>query len=260
MQILTSKQHATFLMFLSGVKGELHEWQLVNIRLAENFAAQLSIGQVSEILQDKFGDKEGRIYIGSNMELLMFMHGGPDLGPTELSTKVEKLLPVGSCEIMVQQPTPEGLAQYDISISFEGQQSVSVLSIIRQTRKENIVLLADDDAYMRVLVKKGIGPGYTVHEAADGGEVFSLYKKHMPDIVFLDIHMPGREGTDNLRRILAYDPNAYIIMLSADSSPANVEATVQQGAKGFLTKPFPRERLLSYLQKCPTITKGLAVR
>jgi two-component system chemotaxis response regulator CheY len=113
-----------------------------------------------------------------------------------------------------------------------------------------IVLVADDDMYMRLLVKKGVGVGTVVHEVADGSEVLSAYKTHVPNILFLDIHMPNLEGPIVLRSILEFDPNAYIVMLSADSTPENVKMTSQYGAKGFLGKPFTKEKLQDYVKKC----------
>ncbi|OFW87090.1 MAG: hypothetical protein A3J37_05440 [Alphaproteobacteria bacterium RIFCSPHIGHO2_12_FULL_45_9] len=123
----------------------------------------------------------------------------------------------------------------------------------RKARVEKIILIADDDMYMRMLIKKGIGSHYTVQEVIHGSEIVAAYKKYLPDILFLDIHMPGKDGLENLEAILTYDPQAYIIMLSSDSSPENVIWTTKHGAKGFIAKPFAKDKLVEYVKKCPTI-------
>jgi two-component system, chemotaxis family, chemotaxis protein CheY len=82
----------------------------------------------------------------------------------------------------------------------------------------------------------------------------AAYKQYAPDILLLDIHMPGKDGLEVLHDIQDIDPQAYIIMLSADSSAENVGYTLQEGAKGFMTKPFTREKLLELTHKCPTIS------
>jgi two-component system chemotaxis response regulator CheY len=125
---------------------------------------------------------------------------------------------------------------------------------IRAMRRENVILVADDDMYMRILVKNGIASLATVREVEDGNEIIGAYKRYMPDILFLDIHMPNREGTDVINDILTIDPKAYVIMLSADSSQENIELSTRRGAKDFLAKPFTKDKLMGYIKKCPTIS------
>jgi two-component system chemotaxis response regulator CheY len=197
-----------------------------------------------------FRNKEGKLYICNNREILMLLRWGPNHNTAEISKSVEERLPAGSCEVHAHEPTPEGIAKFEMLITYK---KPVALADLRRARREKIILIADDDMYMRMLVKKGASDGATVHEIADGGEVLAAYKKYVPDILFLDIHMPNKEGTDILQDILALDSNAYIIMLSADSSRENVSLALKQGAKGFLTKPFTKEKLQEYIRKCPTI-------
>jgi DNA-binding NarL/FixJ family response regulator len=61
-------------------------------------------------------------------------------------------------------------------------------------------------------------------------------------------------GAGILTDILAVDPDAYVIMFSADSSRHNVERTALQGAKGIMAKPFSKDKLMEYIERCPTLS------
>ncbi|MBI1309147.1 MAG: response regulator [Proteobacteria bacterium] len=124
---------------------------------------------------------------------------------------------------------------------------------MRLKNTRNTIIIADDDLFVRKVIGSVLSPLADVVEVADGAEVLATYKKTMPDILFLDIHLPHQSGLDILGHIVEYDPEAYIIMLSADSSMDNVTHVQKFGVKGFLTKPFPRQRIMKYLQSCPTI-------
>ncbi len=117
----------------------------------------------------------------------------------------------------------------------------------------NKVLIADDDFYMRNLAKMALEEMVQVIEAENGEQALELYKEHRPNVVLLDIHMPGRNGKDVLRQVLAQDPEAYVVMMSADSVADNVIETHHAGASGFISKPFQKDVILRYLIQCPTI-------
>lgn len=119
------------------------------------------------------------------------------------------------------------------------------------TESNRKILVADDDFYMRSIVKVGLSKVAEIIEATTGTEVLDLYKKHKPAMVILDIHLPGKSGHEVLKEILAFDPSAYICMLSADSVVENVRESQTVGAKGFIAKPFTKEILLRQVQRCP---------
>ena len=251
MEILSYKNHQELLDYLPHVKSSLREWLFVDVRLTENSDKDFAITDAADLIHSLFESKEGKLYICNDREILMLLRWGQSHDLVEITKSVEERLPAGSCEIHVREPTPEGIAKFEMLITYRKPVG---LADIRRARQEKIILVADDDMYMRMLVKKGANEGITVHEVADGKYVLASYKKYIPDILFLDIHMPNTEGTNNLQNILFIDPKAYIIMLSADSSRENVELTAHKGAKGFLTKPFTKEKLQEYIRKCPTVS------
>ena len=101
------------------------------------------------------------------------------------------------------------------------------------------VMLVDDhpvvrDGYRRLLETEA--DISVVAEASNGEICCSEYKKYMPDVVVLDLSMPGIGGLEAMRRIRAYDPGAHILVFSMHASESMVSHAMQAGATGYLTK------------------------
>lgn len=122
----------------------------------------------------------------------------------------------------------------------------------RNERDENIIMIAEDDMFMRSLAKAAIEGLGTIVEAENAKNVMPQYIKYKPDILFLDIHLPGGDGLQILEEILEYDEDAHIVILSADSNEENIKFTSQKGAQGFITKPFTKEKMIETIKACPT--------
>jgi two-component system, chemotaxis family, chemotaxis protein CheY len=103
------------------------------------------------------------------------------------------------------------------------------------------VLLADDEKHVRVLVKAILMPlgGEVVGEAANGDEAVALYKQTRPDVVLLDINMPGKDGRAALREIIEFDSTAVAVMLTSMSDLATVQASLEEGASHYIRKDTP---------------------
>lgn len=117
--------------------------------------------------------------------------------------------------------------------------------------KKNLILIADDDNFVRAQVKEALNGLADIIEAESGEEAIELYQAKKPQILILDIHLPKENGKVILQKILKEDPSAYVIMFSADSKLQNVKETNLNGAKGFVAKPFTKEALLKYVLSCP---------
>ena len=111
------------------------------------------------------------------------------------------------------------------------------------------VLIVDDASFMRKLLGYIISKsGFEiVGEGGNGQEGFDLYKKLKPDIVTLDITMPGVTGLECVKMIREFDPNANIVMCSAMGQQAMVIEAIQAGAKDFIVKPFQATRVIEAL-------------
>ena len=101
-------------------------------------------------------------------------------------------------------------------------------------------LIADDSEFARknasLFVSK-LG-GVVVGEATNGQEAVEQYGRLHPDVVLMDITMPGMEGTEAVAKIVRDDPGAVIIMVSALGHTGILQKAIELGAKHFITKPI----------------------
>lgn len=113
------------------------------------------------------------------------------------------------------------------------------------------IMLVDDAAFMRMMLKNTLSQaGYTdLLEAEDGVKAVETYAAEKPDLVFMDITMPNKDGLETLKEIKAMDPGAMIVMCSAMGQETMVMDSIKSGAKDFIVKPFKPERVLSTVKK-----------
>jgi two-component system chemotaxis response regulator CheY len=113
------------------------------------------------------------------------------------------------------------------------------------------ILIADDSSYMRETLRDILqGAGHEiVAEAANGPNAVEIYKALLPDIVMLDMTMPGESGLDTLRSIIRINNSAVVIILTAVGKPEKVLEALNAGAKGYVTKPFDESSVLNAISK-----------
>jgi CheY-like chemotaxis protein len=101
------------------------------------------------------------------------------------------------------------------------------------------ILVVDDEPYVCKLLRKFlVEKGYEVQEANDGPGALAAYKRQRPDMVLLDIKMPGMDGIETLREIRALDPTACIIMITALHDETLARRAFSEGAREYITKPI----------------------
>jgi two-component system invasion response regulator UvrY len=109
------------------------------------------------------------------------------------------------------------------------------------------VLLVDDHAVVRSgfrLLLQSLADMSVVAEADSGEAACQLYLELTPDVVVMDLGMPGMGGLEALRRIRARHPQARVLALSAHDDPMHARRCLQEGALGFLSKRSAPEALL----------------
>ena len=107
------------------------------------------------------------------------------------------------------------------------------------------VLAVDDEPMVLNLLERTLKPaGYNVVLASDGGSALKLLDQHSPDLVVLDIMMPGLNGFQVLR-LMRQHSSVPIIMLTARREVEMVRDALNVGADDYVRKPFGREELLA---------------
>lgn len=110
------------------------------------------------------------------------------------------------------------------------------------------ILVVDDEPQIRRIMRTTLtGAGYEVDDAKTGEEALARIREYRPDLVLLDINMPGMGGVETCKAI-RLDPNVAIIMLTVhNTEKAKVEA-LDAGADDFVTKPFSTPELLARIR------------
>lgn len=109
------------------------------------------------------------------------------------------------------------------------------------------VLLVDDTLYMRQYLRETLSrAGYEiVGEAEDGEKALELYPELKPELVFLDLVMPKKDGVSVLKQLREQDPAARVIAMSDLSQDALIREVMLAGAHDYLVKPFEEYPLLN---------------
>ncbi|MBQ1049913.1 response regulator transcription factor [Micromonospora sp. C51] len=88
-------------------------------------------------------------------------------------------------------------------------------------------------------------PGFeVVGEAADGAEALTMAARHHPDVVLMDLRMPGMDGVSAIGRLVATDSPAKVLVLTTYDTDADVLPAIEAGATGYLLKDAPRDELV----------------
>ena len=116
--------------------------------------------------------------------------------------------------------------------------------------KESILVVEDEDDIRELLRYNLAKEGYQVTGAASGEEALKAVRVAMPDLVLLDLMLPGLDGLE-VCRSLKQDPqtrNLPIVMLTAKGEEADIVAGLELGADDYITKPFSLRVLLARLR------------
>lgn len=114
------------------------------------------------------------------------------------------------------------------------------------------ILIADDSLFMRSILRDILSDKYNIIEAESGAQTKQQFKDEKPDLILLDIIMPGgeEEGIKVLRKIGKANPKTKVVMISAVGQEAIVNECKKLGALDFIVKPFDREEVIRVVQKC----------
>lgn len=129
----------------------------------------------------------------------------------------------------------------------------SSIGLRRQKRDYPLVQVIEDDRFTASYTSGILHREYDMVLSRNGEDAILQYIETAPDIVFIDIHLPGLNGHQVLQALKIIDPKIYAVMLSVDTVKENIVKSAEGGANNFLKKPFSRERLLSIVKASPYI-------
>jgi DNA-binding NarL/FixJ family response regulator len=116
------------------------------------------------------------------------------------------------------------------------------------TNSKPIRILVVDDHFM---VRMGLSASLNVEsdmevvaEAANGEDALRAYRKHLPNLVLMDLRLPGMSGTECTTAMVREFPDASILMLSTHSGEEEIYRALQAGARGYIVKSIMRDELL----------------
>ena len=112
------------------------------------------------------------------------------------------------------------------------------------------ILIVDDQFGIRVLLYEVFGKeGYKTFQAANGKEALDLVKKNHPDLVLLDMKIPGMDGLEILKRVKKYDQSIKVIMMTAYGELDMINEASKHGAITHITKPFDIDHLRNIVKE-----------
>jgi DNA-binding NarL/FixJ family response regulator len=126
------------------------------------------------------------------------------------------------------------------------------------------VMLVDDHAMVRAGLKALLEQFDGIHvagEAASGSQAIELVKQLQPDVILMDLSMPGMDGIEAIQRILAILPNQHILVLTGFLDEERLIQAVRAGAQGCVDKTIPPEELVQAIRDVcsgkPSLNSGL---
>lgn len=207
--------------------------------------------------------KNGREFILSIAGYLNRAAGDDWVSFYEVSLQINKLLIVVEQKLEKQRKAEEEKRKL-----FEQQQHIRKRYAIlnggllgkpediknrRESRAKPELMMIEDDAFSRRLVENVLQKKYSLTGLGEANHAIDTYSRIAPDLLFLDINLPDVTGHELLEKIISLDPDAHVIMLSGNCDRENITQAMSKGAKGFIAKPFTKDKLFQYIDRCPTI-------
>ncbi|PJA26740.1 MAG: hypothetical protein CO189_09185 [candidate division Zixibacteria bacterium CG_4_9_14_3_um_filter_46_8] len=110
------------------------------------------------------------------------------------------------------------------------------------------ILVIDDDPKVPWILSEGLSENYEIISARDGDEGIQMLSKNKPQLVLLDIKMPGKSGIEVLEKVKSIDNQLDVIMLSGHGDTPNIVESIRRGASEFINKPFDVKEVEIHIQ------------
>lgn len=111
------------------------------------------------------------------------------------------------------------------------------------------ILIIEDQPFSRGLMEGMLSRTYTCYSASNIEHALALYAEHIPCMVFLDIELPDANGHDFAALVNKYDPQSFIVMVTANNYQKDVIRAAENKAQGFIVKPYSRQKIITAIDK-----------
>jgi len=112
-----------------------------------------------------------------------------------------------------------------------------------------VILIVDDDEEMRLVLRRVLDPLGEIVEASNGKDGLRLLADAKPDLMVLDVTMPGMDGLEVLKAARAVAPLLPVVMLTGGSDISTAKTALDDGASAYMTKPFESEVLCAEIRR-----------
>lgn len=220
-----------------------------------------------EELQSVLKDFEGSICCFKDLDIFAVVQLKSEEQRTPLRALFKKLqakLPKGMADMdtfanqarAYQKLADQKLLSVKCIGSYEAMADVHKVESItsrRKRREEPLVMLVEDDRFTAHYASSILSTKFDLVVCKDGESAIEQYIETAPDIVFMDVHLPGMTGHQALQAIHAVDPGAFVVMLSVDTMRESIQMASSLGASKFIKKPFTKERLIDAVNTSPYV-------
>jgi nitrogen regulation protein NR(I) len=128
-------------------------------------------------------------------------------------------------------------------------------SLFLERKNVQTILVVDDDKSIRYSLKRMLEEKYSILTAQNGEEALDRVKEISPDLIIMDIKMPGRNGIDVLKEIKTIDPKSLVIMMTAYGTTETAIEAMKFGAFDYILKPFPILQMKELVEKAISLRK-----
>jgi len=130
----------------------------------------------------------------------------------------------------------------------KSQMNNDLMKIVEETKKLRTMVLEDDPETNELMCTTLKNFFAEVHSAFDGESALELYEQHKPDIIFIDIILPGKSGLDIAKEIREINPKQMIVVVSASDDMGNISEAVKIGVNNFIRKPINTDKMIDVLK------------
>ena len=117
------------------------------------------------------------------------------------------------------------------------------------------ILIVDDDKSIRYSLKRMMEKDFSILTAQNGEEALNRFRDNSPDLVIMDIKMPGRSGIEVLKEMKSIDPKSLVIIMTAYGTTETAIEAMKYGAFDYILKPFPIPKMKGLIEKAISLRK-----